>query len=272
MAFGRDDPSVDLIDTRTTEQRGVSRQLGGFFGPRIGRGLPRFKGERVAGLSPFEERGLVNLDELLSAGRAPLFGKAETALDPALEGAPSTEISPEITEEFFRTSIFDPAFKDLQETLIPEIESQFAGNFFSSARAGATTEAIEAFGSEQAGILAEIQFANEQQRIALEESAAARQLTAAGQATELGALEEAVSLGRIEASQTFGSLPRRLEQARLDAEFDEFIRTLPEFNPVIAQALSFLGTPGLTAVIDPGTESPFGDILGAAATIGAAAI
>jgi hypothetical protein len=269
MGLFGDDSDVEFIDTRTDEQKLVSRSLQPYLTSRIGRGLPRYTGQRVAGVSPFERQSLGLLGELMESPLPPIFGEAETALGPALSGEPTTEISPEITEEFYRTSIFDPAFRDLQDVIIPEIEGQYAGNFYSSARADATTEAITDFGEYQAALLAELQYADEQARRGLEESAAERQLAAVGPATELGQVQEATALGRIQAGQTFGALPRLLEQARLDAAFDEFIRTLPEYNPVIGQSLSFLGLPGMTAVVDPGTESGFGDILTSAAMLGA---
>lgn len=268
--FGGSSSKIRAIDTRTAEQKDVSKLFGPYFASRFGRRMAPFKGERVAGISGIEGQGLENLSGMLTADRAPLFGRAEAALTPGLEGAPSTEIRPELTEEFFRKSIYDPALKNLREDIIPEIESQFAGNFFSSARAGATSEAVGDFGEQQASILAELQYADEQARRGLAESAAGRQLTASGQAVGLGALEEQIGMGRIEASQTFGSLPRRLQQARLDAEFNEWIRTLPEYSPVIEQALRFLGTPGLSLAVSQGSQGIGGSLIGAAGMLGAA--
>lgn len=69
---------------------------------------------------------------------------------------------------------------------------------------------------------------------------------------------------------------RLLQQERAFV-YNDWLKSLPQYNPALGQALQFLqqstssGTDVVTA-LDPGTEGWFGDLLGAVATIGGAGI
>ncbi len=261
--FGGDSGGVDIVDLRTPEQTRVGQQFGRFFQNRIGTGLEGFRGNRVAGPSDLEGSGLSALEALMNSPLPETFGTGRTAINELLRGEPSTEINPEITQQYFKTGIYDPLFRSFKEDIIPEIEGAYAGNYWGTPRAEATTDAWVDFEENMSSVLSNLVYADEQTRIGLEESANDRQLAAAGLAGEFAGLEENIRTGRINAAMTMGSLPRLLMQAQLDADYNEWIRTRPEYSPVIQQALAFLGTQGLTAVVEPGQESALGGIIGA---------
>ena len=263
MGIFGSDPKIDIVDLRTKEQKGVSTRLGGYFGPRIGRGLQPYGGQLVAGMSPYERAGLSSLSDLASGGMPDIFTAGTDALEGLLLGEPSTEVSPELTERYFTEGIYDPMLRSMQEDIIPEIEGAYAGNYWGTPRAAATTGAWTDFEEDITSVLSELIYADEQTRIGLEESAKDRQLAATGVAGEMAALEENIKMGRIDASMTYGSLPRLLMQAQLDANYNEWLRTRPEYSPVIEQALSFMNTPGLTAVSTPGQSSAIPGMIGA---------
>ena len=271
--FGGGGADVKFVDTRTKGQKKVGERLSKFLlgGTGIGQGLPGFKGQRVAGINQFEQGSLGLLGQMLRGGISPAFGEAEGALSGLLTGEPSTEITGETTQSLF-DEIYKQSFQSLQEDLLPQIEGSFAGDFFSSARTQATTEAVTGFGDDMTSLLAELLYSDEQTRIGLAESAADRQLGAVGAAGQLGTQKQAAQTGLIQAGQQFGALPRILEQARLDASYNEWIRTRPEYNPLLDKALGFLGTKGLDAIVDPGSESILGGLISALGTIGGAAL
>lgn len=87
-----------------------------------------------------------------------------------------------------------------------------------------------------------------------------RQLTAAELAAQLGGIQEGEALRKAEAGYTYGQLPRTLEQQGLDAQYEEFLRTLPENNPALAQALEYLALRGQSYQKEKGTS--FGSTAG----------
>ncbi len=266
--FSGSDPEVGTIDTRTGEQMWVSQLLANYFSS-AGQGLEGYRGQLTAGMSGLERGGLASMANLLTSGMPDIYSQGVDALASPLSGDPTTEISPELTEKYFSEGIYDPMFRSMQEDIIPEIEGAYAGNYWGTPRASATSDAWVGFEEDMTSVLSELIYADEQTRIGLEESAADRQLSAAGVAGSMAELGENIKMGRIEGAMTYGSLPRLLMQAELDARYNEWLRTRPEYNPIIEQALAFMGTEGLTAYVTEGQDSAWGSILGSALGIGA---
>ncbi len=260
--FGTD-TTMGQLDTRTAEQRGVSEGLGKYFEARIGRGMQRYPGQFVAGMSGFERGGLASLRQLGASGMPDIFNTGTAALTELLAGEPSTEVNPELTEKYFSEGIYDPMFRSMKEDIIPEIEGAYAGNYWGTPRAEATTGAWTDFEEGMSGVLSELIYADEQTRIGLEESANDRQLAATGVAGQMAQIEENINMGRINAAMTYGSLPRVLMQAELDANYNEWLRTRPEYSPVVNQALQFMNVPSpYTPIITPGEEGALPGIMG----------
>jgi hypothetical protein len=57
----------------------------------------------------------------------------------------------------------------------------------------------------------------------------------------MGALEGEDSLNKAKAGFTYGALKRQLDQQELNAEIDNFYKTLPEMSPILDLAKSLLG-------------------------------
>ncbi len=266
--FSGSDPEVGTIDTRTGEQMWVSQLLANYFSG-VGTGLEGYRGQLTAGMSGLERGGLASMASLLGSGMPDIYNRGVSALTDPLSGDPTTEISPELTEQYFTEGIYNPMFRSMQEDIIPEIEGAYAGNYWGTPRASATSDAWVGFEEDMTSVLSELIYADEQTRIGLEESAADRQLSAAGVAGSMAELEENIKTGRIEGAMTYGSLPRLLMQAELDARYNEWLRTRPEYNPIIEQALAFMGIESLEAYVIEGQDSAWGSILGSALGIGA---
>ena len=100
---------------------------------------------------------------------------------------------------------------------------------------------------------AQLQYADEQARRGLAESAEQRAIQGVGLAEAMAAQP----LARGQAAMAAGGLPRSLEQAQKDVEFQEFIRTQAESNPLLALAAQYLGITSQAAVptFGPGQEA-----------------
>ena len=252
--FSGSDPEFGTIDIRTDEQMWVSKLLSNYFGT-VGQGLEGYRGQFTAGLSGLERGGLSSMANLLGSGMPDIFNQGVSALTDPLSGDPTTEISPELTEQYFTEGIYNPMFRSMQEDIIPEIEGAYAGNYWGTPRASATSDAWVGFEEDMTSVLSELIYADEQTRIGLEESAADRQLSAVGMAGSMAELGENIKMGRIEGAMTYGSLPRLLMQAELDARYNEWLRTRPEYNPIIEQALAFMGIESLAIYATAGESA-----------------
>jgi len=254
---------VTMVDPRTAEQKKASKLLyERYFEPRIGLPMASYRGEQVAPLSEYEELGLNALRNYMGMGLPTIYGEGTTALGDVLSGRPSTEISPEATEEFFQSSIYNPSKRMFEEDVLPGIKGAYAGTYWGTPRMEAEAEAWEGFGTEMSARRGELMYADEQSRRALAESAAARRLSGIGAVPGMAGFETGLPLQQAQAGATLGMQPRLIQQARLDAQYQNWLQSLPEYSPVIQQALAYQAAQTLQPVVTPGDSGAFGDILG----------
>lgn len=140
---------------------------------------------------------------------------------------------------------------------------QFIGGpgYWSSPTQESSRKFWQDYSNQQAVRDAELRYQDEQARRGLSETAADRALAAGPQATAFGVyqrerpFEEAGILGQM------GALPRMLEQAQLDWDYKEFLRTRPEMAPYLNQALQFLGINQVENIVTPGTQGNLGELI-----------
>lgn len=266
-ALGRKKDKTTQISTLSGGQQNVASPLAKFLSSRVGQGLQGFGGQRIAGMSSFEQSGLGALSSFLGS-ETPLSGDITGALQKLLAGQPSTEVNSGLTRDFFRKSIADPARRRFEEETLPLVRESFVGSgqFNSTARAETERRARRDLDEALLGKETELVFADEQARRQLSESALQRALGASGIAPGAARSLEEGDLRRAQAGTTIGALPRQLAQAQLDFEFNEFIRTQPELSPVIQQALAFLGIPTTATFFEPGQSFGEGALQGGALT------
>ncbi len=201
-----------------------------------GTGATPFEGELVAPLVPelqaaqdqfsgFE--GGDQFDELSAA-----------AVERALSGEPSFDVSDEATAERFERGVAAPLRRDFETNIAPLIDESFAsrGGSFSSRRGEARARALTDISLRGQSILAGQQQENQQLQAALSESAANRQMAGVG-------LAEQVSMApllRSQALTTTGAPFQLYEQSLRDAQYSEFLRMAPENNPYVQAALGYL--------------------------------
>ena len=153
----------------------------------------------------------------------------------------------------------------METEVIPRIREEYipTGTFYGSPRYEAVGKAWEQYGAEQLGRIGSA--------IQKEREAARQMLTYLPTMT---ALTEERPLRLAEAGMELGALPRLLEQAKLQSEIEEFVRTTPELSPILDRALQLLNLQTQAAYYRPYQPSPIVELLGAAApaigyTIGA---
>lgn len=202
-----------LIDTRTPEQKAVSAQLTKL----LTQGAAPYNGARVAGMTGNEDYTQNYLRNALET--------AKPGIDRQLSG--------QFPEEYFNQAIADPTRKQFNNQVAPIIKenSTLTGNRFADRSAielGTARGQVEDSILQQRG-----QFGLETYR---------DPLNATSQLTQT-----------LQGAENIFAVPRTIEQAKLDAQFQEFLRTNPDSGGLIDAMLNFTNQ-GQNAAYVPNQE------------------
>lgn len=192
--------------------------------------------------------------------------------------------SSDIIDEAATDALYESIKRQVLEDELPELQNTLAGNanlsgmYFSGQHEVLQNDLLSDVQGQLLDTLAELKYEDETQRRELEaareersystladllgsstdqqytdintgydiaQDREARELEAADLASELGQLEDESALNKAQAGIELGGVSREVEQAELDADYQEYLRTLAENNPALAQALAYLAGSGL---------------------------
>lgn len=231
-------PSVQTYSLLSKQQKQVQKRLGEYFNPRIGKGMEAYDGNRVAQLSPYESQGLGWLSQYLG-GQGQYMPQRQAAYGQALAGNAAPAITPEQSQRWFDQYVQPYYQASLDKNMANAAENMYAmGGGKSSSAMNRTLAQTAADQAQQMNLM------RYNTLMADQDAARQREIYNANARLAAMASEDPSRTGMlqmVQASQQFGALPRLLQQAQLDADFQEFLRTRPELSPVIQQALQFLG-------------------------------
>ncbi len=240
--FG-ESPSTETFDlsTLTPEQQRLFRET---LVPFLGRPISE-AGAAVPGMSALESTSLAGLEQLakdLVSGQGAEGGlrrQATSAVGDILSQGPTD------FEDFFQTTVRDPALRDFEEDVLPRIGREFGGNQFFG------TERISADEAAREDLLESLTRARSDLAFRTRESDTQSRLQAAGLSSQIGTSGDLISL------LGAGALPRNIELQRLARE-----------DKRVAQLLEALGLQAKENVVvaSGGTEGIAGDLLKLAAS------
>lgn len=253
--FGSGGGSVTQGPLRTKEQRDAQRLLLGFAetgkfgdfkaGADLGLGIGDYR------MTDLEGEGLSGLQALLRSGIPDNYRLSDAALRDLMD-----------TSEAGLDKQFAP-FKALTERAMRDADTAvrrgagFAGNLYS-------TDTIRKLGDVtargQESMMAEL--------ARLSNSALDRKLSAVPLAMQSARDQEGLALGRVDASQTYGSLARRLNDANIKARDAEILRRREELKLPIQTATALGGMNANFGVESVPKPSPYQELLGLAAQVG----
>lgn len=203
---------------------------------------------QVAPLSNLEGLSLQAIEDqvLAQASGQGGSGKARETIENVIDAGPQD------FEDYYKRTVEDPAVQDFDDFL-DRTSRRHANTFFSSERIGNEREGRE-------DLLDAL--TRERARLAFEsrESALDRNLEAAGMLPNLDANDMNILLASLEA----GGVPRGIEQARHQADRDEFLRQRDAVEKRIQDMINALGiqTNENIAVQSGGSEGLVGGFLG----------
>lgn len=232
-------PSLQRFSTLNKQQKGVSEQLAKYFGSRLGQPMEQYSGQTVAPMSQYEQQGLGYLGDYLG-GMGGYMPQRQAAYAKALGGQMLAPIDTAQSRAAFEQNVVPMYQGHFQRFAAPAKEeiAAMGGGVSSSAM----NRAVADVGGDLSRYLSDLEYQrmlSEEQASRQREEQNAQYQLAAMSATEP---ERAEQLSMTQASQQYGQLPRQLEQMQLTAAMQEWLRTRPEYSPVINQALQYLGT------------------------------
>ncbi len=235
------------VSTLSPQQERLMKAYGEWLTSQVGKGATPWPGEFVAPLSEYEEAGLKRLGEYVRGEPPEILDLGIQQFGEALRG-----LSPEYMEEKYRELILPRQRRLFEEEVIPKIRESYVGpgTFYGTGRLEAERKSAEEFGESTASQLFDyIMRGQEYGREAL------RMLP-----SMVGLVEEE-PLRRAEAGLELGALPRLLEQMEVEARLKEFIRTQPEYSPILQYMQPYLHEPTKAFYYERGKPSPFVQLL-----------
>jgi len=219
---------------------------------RIGRAGEPYPGPLVAALSEFEETGLGGLREFLGKP-LPTEGKLYTSAVDEILRTLEGEYDPAESEYYqaYRTGVMRE-LEEAKDRLAAVTSAR--DKYFGGGRIATTGEMEETAIGELAMISAQ-----------LAERERERRIGAVPQALGLAEYGEAAPAQRVAISQQLGALPRLIEQAEMDAEYQEWVRALSDLG-ISLDVATGLATYQPTAVATGGGLSDLGMLLMAGAS------
>ena len=211
-----------------------------------------YQGPLVAALSEFEETGLQGLEDYLGQPLPTEGTMYKSAVDEIMKTL-TGEYDPAESEYYkaYRTGVM----RELEESKDRLAARASAGDkFFGGGRIATEGELEESAMGDMAMVMGQ-----------LAESERERRLGAVPQALGLTQYGEEAQLQRVAASQQYGELPRLIEQAEMDADYQEWIRALGDLGIALDTATG-LATYQPTAVKTGGGLTDLGFYLSAMAS------
>lgn len=220
----------------------VRKQLVGPILSGIGQNATSYTGQQVAPLvSGFNDvQSLINSFSQNGANTQ-FQGGQQAAINRALSGQPSFDLSPQTTTDYFNKGVLNPMLRSFDQDIAPRIKASFAnpggGGLFSSRAGLAQSRALSDIGVSAQQSLSQAQFQNQGLMAQLSESAANRQLQGVSAANNYAIQPLAQSEALVNALNPF----QQQAQGQASAAYNEFQRTQPYSSPYLSNALNFMG-------------------------------
>lgn len=239
----------------------------------------QYGGERVAGFSPTELAGRERAAELAQMGLG--MPQAQQAADVASQVAGFSYADPAAVQARMNPYIqqaLDPALRQLQEQQTQALQgvnarAAQAGAFGGSRQGVLEAEALKGFGQQASDLLARGYASAFDRATDLMGQEARQQL--AGASALSGAANQLRQLGFADADvlRTLGAEERGLQQAQMESDFSEFLRSQAFPAQQLTARLSPLGYGSQVATAAPTIQQPsqFQSLLGNLGAIGSVA-
>jgi len=254
MSFGSEKKTLE--SDRPQEQTDVGKQLGGWLQQYLGKYEPGkdYNQPFTAPMTSQETAGMGWLDQYLgSPATGELYGAGKKEIMDTLGGQ-----TYDPSKGLFYKGMRDTALLNEQDVIDRQRRGAgVRGSLFQDTSLRDETRARTETGNYLNQLLG-----------SLTEKERERRLGATDKALEYEKYGAAAPLAKTAAAQTFGALPRLIQQADYEAQYKDFLRKQKELGAVPGQAQSYYGTQGPNyGLKEYEAASPFERIMGTIAPI-----
>lgn len=221
------------VDTRSAEQRKFEAKFASYLSSYFRQTATPYEGKLVADM-PFALEDEFDMASVLLEGTTK---KTKEALETVMKGTPAYKYNERAISKTFEEQFASPMMKSYAKNVIPVLEQQYAGipgGLFSTSRAkGIKTATDEYYASNIQPQYFNAWQAEKERAYQSTERAAERAFSAIPAYQSL----PATSFGQLVG---MGDVSRQIEQNKLSAAYQEFLRTTPESSPWLQAGLSYL--------------------------------
>ena len=225
--LGGKEKSYSKFSTLSPFQKPIAKRMTDYLQSRVGQPMEMYPGPMV---SPYEQQGLNTLGQYLG-GMGTYMPQRQSAYAQALGGQMLSPIDMSASRNWFEQNVVPQYQQQFQRMAAPALEQA------KGMGAGVSSSAMNRAIAEQAGGMSQY-LGDVGYQYMLQEQEAQRQREQLNAQYRMGAAgqmepERAEQLGMVAASQQYGGL-------QFMREMQEWLRTRPEYSPIIQQALDFL--------------------------------
>ena len=245
--FGKD-PSVTSTPTMTPEQQELLKQLlEGMIQPGAkntpSKAYDKYTGQLTAPTSNLQNLSLSALEQMVLNEATGGVGSSryyQSELDKIIKSGGS----PIDIGDFFKNQVQDPMLKSFSDEVLPRLQGTFSGSSaFGSDKLKQQELLTQNLTKQLVGSRSEMAYKSET-------DALNRLMTALGLGSQIGTGTTA----NLTAALAAGKVPQETEQARLKADYEEFLRGQNAQQGDIAQIMAALNMSAFSPVVNPGTE------------------
>jgi len=242
-------------------------------------GYQGYGGERVAGFSPTELAGRERAAELAQLGLG--MPQVEQAADIAAQAAQFSYRDPALVQEYmnpFLQGALDPTLRAIREQQTQTLQglgsqAQAAGAFGGSRQGVVEAEALKGYGQQMGDVIGTGYAQAFDRATNLMGDEQARQLAGASALSQAANQLRSVGYADADVLRTLGAEERGLQQAGMEADYGEYLRSQAFPYQALQARLSPLGYGAQVAGAAPTVQQPsqFQSLLGNLGSIGSTA-
>jgi hypothetical protein len=172
------------------------------------------------------------------------MGQTQGALSSLLSGKSAFNLNPSVTDKYFNNAVKTPLLRSFDQDIAPRIKEAFAGvQGFSTAQGAAQSQALGDLATQLAAGRADLAYKDQALAAQLADNAASRQVQGVSLANQFAQQPFQNALALSSASLPILGAMQNNSQQQAQAQYQEFLRTLPENSPWTNIGLSFIAQP-----------------------------
>lgn len=246
---GGQDMSIQQVPILTPEQKKLQEKWTNLQLEQLGQGVPSYPNQMYAGLSPLQQQGIGYYGGLVPVAQAGtnIFQNALNTYNPQAgqnylnqgSGALNTmlaDYNPAADQEYWQKSFVNPAMRNWQQNIVPQIQERYAGN--NAGSSGAMNRAIANSGVDLStnlnAQLGNLMYQGRNAQLGRQQTGINQALAYSvmpGQLTKQAGKIGGMGMDTMANVMNAGNLQQTSSQNQLNEEYQKWLQSQPYTNP-----------------------------------------